>query len=200
VAGLIALLHDVGRFEQYKQYHTFNDSLSVDHAGFGVEVLKKLGILNSHPERNLIYDAIYYHNKRHLPVGANDDFLQAKIIRDADKLDIFEMIVTDDEKMKIVPSPEFVSSLDYSQKIVDDILANKLAVFEDIKTAVDQMLFRLSWVYNIYFPYSCQYILKKQYLEKIFVYLPQTAGIAKVHQQLRKYLEAADEQYQPALI
>ena len=41
ISKLIGLLHDIGRFEQYKKYKTFNDKKSVDHADLGVEVLRK---------------------------------------------------------------------------------------------------------------------------------------------------------------
>ena len=39
LAKLIALLHDIGRFEQVKQINDFSDSKSFDHADYGVEVL-----------------------------------------------------------------------------------------------------------------------------------------------------------------
>ena len=42
ISKIIGLLHDIGRFEQWKQYNTFRDQSSVDHADFGVEVLKKI--------------------------------------------------------------------------------------------------------------------------------------------------------------
>ena len=40
VATLIGLLHDIGRFEQEKQFHTFNDLNSFDHGNFGADILK----------------------------------------------------------------------------------------------------------------------------------------------------------------
>lgn len=39
IAWLTGMLHDVGRFEQVRQYNTFVDSLSVDHAKLGCDVL-----------------------------------------------------------------------------------------------------------------------------------------------------------------
>ena len=43
---LIGLLHDVGRFEQWKVYRTFRDNLSEDHADLGVKVIKELSFFN----------------------------------------------------------------------------------------------------------------------------------------------------------
>ena len=37
---VIGLLHDIGRFEQEAQYHTFNDFKSMDHGDYGAEYLK----------------------------------------------------------------------------------------------------------------------------------------------------------------
>ena len=42
LATLIGLLHDIARFEQYTQYHTFKDMLSVDHGDLGAERYKKI--------------------------------------------------------------------------------------------------------------------------------------------------------------
>ena len=39
LAEAIALFHDVGRFPQYRQYRTFQDSISVNHAALGARVL-----------------------------------------------------------------------------------------------------------------------------------------------------------------
>lgn len=39
VAWLIGLLHDVGRFEQLRNFGTFNDGESIDHAVYGAKIL-----------------------------------------------------------------------------------------------------------------------------------------------------------------
>ena len=39
LAKLIALLHDIGRFEQIKRYDCFIDNKSIDHAILGNEIL-----------------------------------------------------------------------------------------------------------------------------------------------------------------
>lgn len=41
IVRTIGLLHDIGRFEQWKNYQTFYDVDSVDHGNYGYEVLKK---------------------------------------------------------------------------------------------------------------------------------------------------------------
>ena len=39
IAETIALLHDIGRFEQFKKYRTYKDTTSEDHATTGLRIL-----------------------------------------------------------------------------------------------------------------------------------------------------------------
>lgn len=48
LAWLIGMLHDIGRFEQLKQYGTFVDADSIDHAHFGVELLFRDGLVRDY--------------------------------------------------------------------------------------------------------------------------------------------------------
>ena len=52
LAKLIALLHDIGRFEQLKIYDTFSDKDSIDHADFGVDVLFKNNLIRNFIKEN----------------------------------------------------------------------------------------------------------------------------------------------------
>lgn len=69
LAELIGLLHDIGRFEQLKQYNTFVDRNSINHGEFGVHVLfnEKDGIIRNFIEDkqydDIIKKAILNHNK-----------------------------------------------------------------------------------------------------------------------------------------
>src|SRR5699024_106281 len=39
LAMLIGILHDIGRFEQFTVYKTYNDLKSIDHGRLGVDIL-----------------------------------------------------------------------------------------------------------------------------------------------------------------
>lgn len=194
LAEIAALLHDIGRFSQYQTYRTFNDALSVNHAELGLGVLEKSDILacaglDEH-QQSLVKKAVLYHNRRNLPLDIGDDCaLLSKITRDADKLDIFSMLVTDDNKNKIPQSPELKQASHYSQNIIEDILQGRLIKPQDIKTSADLMLFRLSWMYDIYFTCSFSYIVEQQYVEKLIRMLPKTDDIGRVYQYLTQYAE-----------
>ena len=40
LAGIIGLLHDIGRFPQFERFHSFDDS-NIDHGNLGEEILRK---------------------------------------------------------------------------------------------------------------------------------------------------------------
>lgn len=65
MAEIIALLHDIGRFEQYRNYGTFSDHRSENHAELSLKIMKERNIL--HPfapdVRELIYCSVRYHNR-----------------------------------------------------------------------------------------------------------------------------------------
>jgi len=70
IAAAVALLHDVGRFPQYRRWRTFRDSDSDNHARLGIEVIREQGILNGlpEPERLIIEEAVRFHNLLALPL------------------------------------------------------------------------------------------------------------------------------------
>ena len=96
LAEAIALCHDVGRFPQYEQYRTFDDSISVNHAVLGTRVLLEHNVLGSLPkhDRDLIVRSVTLHNVFTLPEGLDEQsLLFARLIRDADKLDILRVVI-----------------------------------------------------------------------------------------------------------
>lgn len=56
LAWLIGMLHDIGRFEQLKNYGTFSDAESIDHAHYGVELLFEDGIIEKFVGENAAKD------------------------------------------------------------------------------------------------------------------------------------------------
>ena len=93
LATLIGLLHDIGRFEQIKVYNTFDDSKSIDHALYGVKVLFEQNLIKQIPVEEKYYriieKGVKNHNKYKIEEGLSEqELLHAKIIRDADKIDI----------------------------------------------------------------------------------------------------------------
>ena len=98
----IGILHDTGRFEQERRYGTFVDSESVDHAELGADILFRDGLIERFPTEGLPEGwkllserAVRLHNKLVLPEEFDERTLTfCRLIRDADKADIFRVIAT----------------------------------------------------------------------------------------------------------
>ena len=93
LAKLIGLLHDIGRFEQYKVFGSDIDHETVDHADYSVVQLFDKNEIKLFTDREDWYPilkfAIKNHNKREIP-ECNDErvLMFTKLIRDIDKLAI----------------------------------------------------------------------------------------------------------------
>jgi hypothetical protein len=196
LAMTIALLHDIGRFEQYQRYKTFSDSRSEDHAALGIKILSDNGVLNSldPSTRELIFCAISNHNRAKLLEGMTEKCLFfTKLLRDADKLDIWR-VVTDYYQRKNEPrNPvlelELPDSPEISDKICADLMAEKSANVKYAKTLNDFKLLQWGWLYDVNFQRTFELIQERRYLEIIRDALPHSEKIGEVYSILRTYLE-----------
>ena len=93
LATLIGLLHDIGRFKQYTDIGLENNLEGFDHGDYGAKVLFEEGIIRKFIETNkydeIIKKSIKNHNKFSIETAlTQEELLFAKLIRDADKIDI----------------------------------------------------------------------------------------------------------------
>ena len=77
LAKIIALLHDIGRFEQVKQINEFTDSREFEHANYGVKRLfadnQIRNFIENNKYDNIIKKAIYNHNKYKIEEGLEEN-------------------------------------------------------------------------------------------------------------------------------
>ena len=161
LAALIGLLHDIGRFEQVKKYNTFNDSISVDHADFGIKVLFEDNLIRNFIKETtydeIIRKAIHNHNKHQIEDGLSEqELLYAKIIRDADKIDILYTIKI--EPFTTLYGKEDISDEILTDKVYNSIMNGELPYYKDKKTDVDDWVNKAGYIFDLYFPYSLQTI------------------------------------------
>ncbi len=201
LAETIALLHDIGRFKQFALYHTFNDRRSENHALLGIRELERTGVLVAltAEERNLITKAIEYHNLCTLPPDLPGRLsLFARLIRDADKLDILEMFTASLDRRNDQPNAQQISGLPdtpgYSPVLVRNLLQEQLCHYDDMKNFNDRKLLMLSWIYDINFPCSLSEIARNGYVEKIIACLPKTGEIQKVYGHLQAYMYSLEKE------
>jgi len=173
LAEMVGLFHDVGRFRQYTIYKTFNDSRSEDHADLGLKVLGELNVLKDLPaeDRELVEFAIGNHNKRF--IAETDDkkkILFARLIRDADKLDIYRVLEPFLSGDAAKEGPNFVTSSDsdgISPNFLRHFERGEQADYHEITTQGDRRIVRLLWVYDIHFAWTMKKIVQAGYIDRI---------------------------------
>jgi hypothetical protein len=187
LAEIIAILHDTGRFEQISRYQTFMDSKSVDHAELGVNILKHFEVLKPFDEaiRELIYCAVKYHSKPALPVFDNETCIFfTKLIRDADKLDIFNVVTGYYHKNGTEKNGDIVLNLPDTPGISGGVyrkLMNKSIVNIDHVTNLnDFKLLQAGWIFDINFQPTMECIIKRRYIELIREVLPESKEIDEI--------------------
>ena len=170
LSKLIGLLHDIGRFEQERIYKTFKDHKSIDHGDLGVEILIKENYIRKYIQEdkydNIILKAIKNHNKLYIEDGLTEqELLFSKIIRDADKLDIFyegvEMFWVTNEEI------EEVNNSKVSEKILEAFRKNILIDRKDVTTKADGILNFIGFMFDINFKYDFEVLKKENYINKI---------------------------------
>lgn len=172
LAELIGLLHDIGRFEQYNRENEYRNEMILDHANLGVEILVKDDYIKKYIDDKyyipIILKAIKNHNKLEIEDDLNEEeLLYAKIIRDADKLDIFYEGVeiywnTKKEKENIENSK---ISHKIEQQLKNEKQVEKLG--NERKDTVDSLLILLSYIYDINFRETLEMIDKEDFVNKI---------------------------------
>jgi len=163
IIKVIALLHDIGRFEQWKNYHTFYDVDSIDHGNYGYEVLKKDNYIDKYTNGNqdIILNVVKNHNKMELPNDlTEDEILLIIIIKDADMLDILYMRSIYELKVKIEDKP-------MSKEVWHKVLEHKLISKNDLITLSDKLGITFGFVFNFNFKESYIILKERKYFDKI---------------------------------
>jgi putative nucleotidyltransferase with HDIG domain len=196
IADAIALFHDIGRFKQFAKYRTYNDHKSVNHCLLGVDVLRREKVLEhvDRREKELIEKAIEYHGLIEVPSGLEEEqLLFLKLLRDADKLDIFYVVLGyykqyRDEPEKFMLELDYPDKPGYSDKVIEQLMRGQRIDYSKLKTLTDAKLCQLGWVYDVNFPATLKRIKQRRFLEKTFDFLPKNDDIIKVQEKVLGYV------------
>jgi len=197
IAEVTALFHDIGRFEQFIKYRTYNDPKSVNHCLLGVEVLRKTNILDGveKGEKTLIEKAIEYHGLRELPGNLDGDcLLFSRILRDADKLDIFYVVNCYYDEYESNPDAfrlelELPDEPWYSRDVLQLVLDGKKMDYRILRNWNDMKLCQLSWVYDVNYAATLRRIRERRYMEKIIEHLPDNEEIKRAKETVLGYID-----------
>ncbi|MDO8301881.1 MAG: HD domain-containing protein [Sedimentisphaerales bacterium] len=188
LAEAIGLLHDIGRFEQFAIHRTYNDGRSENHCLLGRKVLRDKHILAGldQLDMGIIETAVEYHGAKELPPGMTGRrLLFTKLIRDADKIDIYEVMIPNYKKYVADPKNfhleiEFPQTGQCSPDVVEMVLKGERVDYRKLKTMDDAKLLQMGWVYDVNFRATLRRIKERRYMEAIAEMLPQTPQIIVV--------------------
>ena len=188
LAKVIGLLHDIGGFEQDKQYNSFKDT-KMDHGNYGVEVLKENKVLEYYnidkKDYEVVYKAIKNHNKFKIEDGLTErELLFSKIIRDADKLDI--LYVLGQEKYKKILRQDEVQ---ISKKIEESFFNNQPGNIKNVKSHNDGLVITFSYIYDVNFKVTFEIIHKEKYYDKIYERINRKDIFEKYLNHTNKYIK-----------
>ncbi len=188
LAYVIGLLHDIGRFKQVETYDS-TDDLYLDHGDYGAYILFEEGLISEfylkHEHYHIIEKAIINHNKKTIEnMVDEEELLFTKIIRDADKLDIFYLIT----QREIVL---WYEGFEVSDDIWQKFIAFEAIDYQDIKSLADQFLLYMALVFDLNFITSFKYLDEQNYIEKMIKDYNYnfTFSLEKVHNLVNEYIE-----------
>lgn len=187
LAKVIGLLHDIGRFEQDKLYDSFKDS-KFDHGDYGVKVLKENNILDktniNQIDYEIVYKAVDNHNQFKINNGLTErELFFAKLIRDADKLDILYAL----SNKNILNIRQ--DNKEITKKIEEDFFNNKNINKEDTLSLNDSLIIQFAFIYDINFKETLEIIYKEKYYEKIYERINRKDIFKKYLDYTNKYIE-----------
>ena len=169
LAELIGLLHDIGRFEQIKRYNTFLDKKSINHGALGCEMLFKEGLIrkfipNTRKYDEIIKNAILNHNRDYIEEGLDEkSLLHSKIIRDADKTDIYYVLVTDE--LVNIYGVNDLSHLKIAPKIVKSFMEEEKIDYNDVESGIDIFIGQLAYIFDFNYELGLKKVIEEDYID-----------------------------------
>lgn len=181
----IALLHDVGRFPQYRRWRTFRDSDSDNHARLAIDVIRAEKLLDELDpgERLLIEEAVRFHNLLEIPDQVQSPSrLFINLIRDADKLDIWRVFA---ELLSLPPDQRASAATlgfsdlpeQVSEECVKTLANGSIVRLDNVRTLNDFKLLQISWVYDLNCATARRMVLERGHIPALAASLPKRDDI-----------------------
>ncbi|MBA9008698.1 hypothetical protein [Clostridium saccharobutylicum] len=114
------------------------------------------------------------------------------MIRDADKLDIFRVVIEYERERKNNPNPA-IDNLSftpgYNNELLEDIFLSRRISNNVLKNYNDRKIYELSWILDLNFSFSFNYIKEKRVLKTLIDCLPKNEEINKLYKYLEQYID-----------
>ena len=144
--------------------------------------------------KELVFAAILNHNKFKISDGlTGQELLHAKLVRDADKMDIFRVIteyyLKRSGKFNHMLIWELPKGTVVSPSVAKEVLAGKMVSKKNVASEIDVKIMQLSWVYDLNFRPTFEYLMKKRYLESVYNSLPKNDLVIEIYRKIKVYSE-----------
>ncbi|AQQ70790.1 hypothetical protein SMSP2_01151 [Limihaloglobus sulfuriphilus] len=200
LAMITALYHDLGRFPQIVEYRTFSDPQSCCHATESINVMNRNSLLEGLDETdsNAIKTAVKLHNKLDFDTESLDEkqLLLTRMIRDADKIDIYRVI--SEAYHEYLKDPQSYNRAigfgDFEQKkatpeIAAAVIKGKPVLYAGVKTFTDRKLLHLGWLFQIHYDAALNRIHSRGYIKMLLESLPDCPLCCKVRTTVESYVK-----------
>lgn len=195
LAWLLGMLHDIGRFEQLKNYGTFIDAQSIDHALYGAEILFEQGGIRAYledaEEDRMLRTAVAFHSAYRLPEGLDKRTkMFCQILRDADKIDILKVNVDFPLEEIYNVSTEELRSAEVSETVMEAFAEGHAVLRSLKKTSADHVVGHLSLVYELVYPKSLMIVREQGYVQKLMNFQSENLKTQRQFDQIREKMNA----------
>lgn len=177
LAGLIALLHDIGRFEQIKVFDSFEPN-TMDHAAYGAGLLfGSRNMIRDFVEEDtwdsVIRESIARHSDYSFGTVTDERTLfHVKLIRDADKLDNCRVKLEDSMQVLLGTDEKEAGKQSISDTIWKACLRREPVKSKDRRTKMDYWVSYAAYFFDINFPETYSMIQEENYVDKIIDRIP----------------------------
>lgn len=191
-----AMVHDMGRFPQFAVFRTYSDARSKNHAALGCREIVRSKILShlSVTDRRLILQSVALHNRPRLAGTYGPELsLLARLLRDADKIDIFG--VMKDHYLKPDLSHGFIThdlpdDGEIPETAARELLETRQNDLSHVNTLNSMRVFQAGMVYDLNFPSAAAAILNLEVIPILLGGIPPSELIIRLERALLEHLES----------
>ena len=181
IAKIIGLLHDIGRFEQWKKFKSFDDR-NVDHADESCNYLFKdehtREFLDNDKYDLVIENAIRYHNKLTIPEMDDYSCMFTKMIRDMDKVDIYKQCAI---------HYEYTFNKDeLSKEVIECFNKEESIPHKFRKSKSDSIIIMLAFIFDINFEESFDILVETDNFDLFLSVVEITPGSEEEWRKIRE--------------
>ena len=187
---IMGICHDLGRFEQWKKYNTYDDSKFENHGDMGKEILLAQftpeDLFITKEQYDLLAETIVYHVREYK--GDNQTLLKyLPIIHSADAYSNVVNVAQGNHYIADYPNG-------YSQEMLDKIYNFEKVYSMPSNTKLDRIFKSLGNTFCLYFDYMRQEVITKNYLDHYYTTYEQHL-IPEEKQILRDVIDYLKQNY-----